>query len=147
MASTDDVRNASRNFYTALNRMPNGDAGPMTEIWLQSADVSAMQSADVSAMHPIGGRHLGFDDVKGSFEQVSKLASDGKIELRDQLIRVSGDMAYEIGTEHGRFTLAGQQVAVDHRVTNIYQREGGAWKMIHHHTGTSPGMLDVISGL
>jgi ketosteroid isomerase-like protein len=98
-------------------------------------------------MHPIGGREVGWDAVRASFEQVAQLASEGEVELKDQLIRVAGDVACEVGVEYGRLTLAGQQVIIDHRVTNIYHREGGAWKMIHHHTDTSPGMLDVISNL
>ena len=63
----------------------------------------------------------------------------------DQLIHVAGDVAYEVGFEHGQLMLAGQQVTIEHRVTNIYQREAGAWKMIHHHTDTSPTMQDVLS--
>jgi hypothetical protein len=37
--------------------------------------------------------------------------------------------------------------AGEHRVTNIYQRENGVWKMIHHHSDTSPTMLDVLRRL
>ena len=34
-----------------------------------------------------------------------------------------------------------------HRVTNIYRREAGAWKLVHHHTDISPAMLDVLARL
>ena len=98
-------------------------------------------------MHPIGGREVGWDAVRRSFEQVAQPASDGKVGLRDQLIRVVGDVAYELGIEHGQFKLAGQEVTIEHRVTNIYQREAGAWKIIHHHTDSSPAMLDVLGRL
>jgi len=84
---------------------------------------------------------------RASFEQVAQLASDGKVELKDQLIRVVGDVAFEAGVEYGQLKLAGQPVTIEHRVTNIYQREAGAWKMTHHHTDTSPEMLDVLSQL
>jgi ketosteroid isomerase-like protein len=53
-------------------------------------------------------------------------------------------VAYEAGVEYGQLKLSGNQVNIEHRVTNIYQREAGAWKLIHHHTDTSPAMLDVI---
>lgn len=139
MSTEDEVHGASRKFYAALNRMANGDSGLMADIW--------SHSPNVTVMHPIGGREIGWNAVKASFEQVSQLASEGKVELRDQLIRVIGDVAYEAGVEHGHLKLAGQQIAIEHRVTNIYQREVGVWKMIHHHTDTSSVMLDVISGL
>jgi ketosteroid isomerase-like protein len=137
MSAKDEVRQASKQFYAGLNRMANGDAGPVAGAW--------SHSAAVTAMHPIGGRQVGWDAVRASFEQVAQMASGGKIELMDQIIHVVGDVAYEAGVEHGKIKLAGQQVAIEHRVTNIYQREAGAWKMTHHHTDTSPEMLDVLS--
>ena len=131
MSTEDKVRNASKQFYAGLNRMVNGDSRPLSDIW--------SHSASVTAMHPIGGREVGWDAVRASFEKVAQLASDGKIELKNQLIRVAGDGAYEAGIEHGQLKLAGQQVTIEHRVTNIYQREAGAWKIVHHHTDTSGG--------
>jgi ketosteroid isomerase-like protein len=139
MSTEDQVRKASEQFYAALNRMVNGDAGPLADIW--------SHSAAVTTMHPIGGRQVGWDEVRGSWEQVAQLASGGQVKLSDQLIQVSGDMAYEVGTEQGQFRLAGQQVSIENRVTNIYRREAGAWKIVHHHTDISPGMLDVLSQL
>jgi ketosteroid isomerase-like protein len=139
MSTEDQVRKASEQFYAALNRMVNGDAGPLADIW--------SHSAAVTTMHPIGGRQVGWDEVRGSWEQVAQLASGGQVKLSDQLIQVSGDMAYEVGTEQGQARLAGQQVSLENRVTNIYRREAGAWKIVHHHTDISPGMLDVLSQL
>ena len=64
-----------------------------------------------------------------------------------QLIRVEGDVAYELGVEQGEFKLGGHPVAIKHRVTNIYRREGRGWRMIHHHSDTSPAMLAVLAKL
>jgi hypothetical protein len=58
MAIENDVRGASEKFYSALNRMLNGDAGPLGDIW--------SHSATVTTMHPIGGREVGWDQVRGS---------------------------------------------------------------------------------
>jgi ketosteroid isomerase-like protein len=98
-------------------------------------------------MHPIGGREVGWEEVKGPWKQVAQLSSGGQVKLSDQLIQVSGDMAYEVGTEQGQFTLAGEQVSIEHRVTNIYRRENGTWKIVHHHTDLSQKMLDILSRL
>ena len=67
--------------------------------------------------------------------------------MSGRLIRVAGDLAYEVGTEKGRVTLGGQQVAIEHRVTNVYRREGDAWKIVHHHTDLAPAMVEVMSDL
>ena len=139
MSTEDDVRKASTQFYASLNRMVEGDSAAMADIW--------SHNAAVTALHPIGGRDLGWDAVKASFEKVAQLASGGNVELNDQLIRVVGEMAYEVGIEHGQIKLAGQLASIEHRVTNIYQREAGAWKIVHHHTDTSATMLDILSRL
>lgn len=139
MSTEDEVRKASEQFYAALNHMANGDAGALADIW--------SHGAGVTTMHPIGGRQVGWDEVKGSFDGVAKVGSDGKIGLKDQLVQVAGDMAYELGVEHGQFKMAGHLVTLEHRVTNIYRREAGAWKIVHHHTDTSAAMLEVLSRL
>ena len=56
-------------------------------------------------------------------------------------------MAYELGVEHGQIALAGHNVLLSHRVTNIYRKEAGGWKIVHHHTDVAPAMLDVLSKL
>lgn len=140
MTAEADVREASEQFYAAPNRMANGDAGPLADIW--------SHSPDVTTMHPIGGRQVGWDEVRGSWEQVASLASAGEVKLVDQIIRVSGDLAYELGMEEGSITIARHKAAIaDQRVTNIYRREGGRWKIVHHHTDLSPAMLDILKQL
>ena len=73
MSTEDDVRKASTQFYASLNRMVGGDSALMADIW--------SHSAAVTGLHPIGGRALGWDDVKASFVKVAQLASGGKVEL------------------------------------------------------------------
>ena len=126
MAAEDEVRQASEQFYTALNRMVEGDAAPLADIW--------SHSAAVTTMHPIGGRQVGWDEVRGSFEQTAGLASGGQVKLDDQIVQVVGDVAYELGVERGQAQLAGQPMTIEQRVTNIYRREPGGWKIVHHHT-------------
>ncbi len=139
MPTEDEVRKASNQFYAGLNRMLNGDVAPLAEIW--------SHGKAVTSLHPIGGREVGWDAVRESFEKVAQLSSDGKVGLKDQLIQVAGELAYEVGIEHGQVKISGQPVTIEHRVTNIYQREAGAWKMVHHHTDVSPAMLDVLRRL
>jgi ketosteroid isomerase-like protein len=139
MTTEDEVSAASEKFYAALNRMLNGDAGSLGDIW--------SRSSTVTTMHPIGGREVGWGQVKASWDGVAQLATNGQVKLGDQFIQIAGDAAYELGVEHGQFSLAGQPVTVDARVTNIYRREAGAWKIVHHHSDIAPAMIDVVSRL
>ena len=108
MTIEDEVRAASDKFYSALNRMLNGDASLLGDIWFHSATVTTM--------HPIGGREVGWDQVRGSWEQLAQVATQGQVRLSDQFIQAAGDMAYELGVEHPQLTLGGQSVTGDIRV-------------------------------
>lgn len=129
MSVEDEIRQASDRYYRALNHLINGDSGPMMEVW--------SHSPDVTTMNPYGGREVGWEQVRSVFEKVAQACVGNHLTLRmtDPLIRVSGDLAYEIGLESGEGTVAaGQQVSPQHRVTNIYRREADGWKNIHRHS-------------
>jgi len=132
-----EVRTASERFYAALNRMANGDDSLIAATW--------SQSPSATAMHPVGGRNNGWNQVRESFHQFALAASAAQIRLDDQLILVSGDLAYELGVERGSLNLGGQPVAIDGRVTNIYRREPGGWKLIHHHADPSQAMQEAVN--
>lgn len=79
MSTKDEVREASNKFYSGLNSMVNGKINAFADAW--------SHNNSVTTMHPIGGREVGWDAVKKSFDQVAKMASEGKVELKDQLIQ------------------------------------------------------------
>ena len=139
MAAEDEVRQVSDRFYAALNSMANGDAGPMMEVW--------SHTPDVTTMHPIGGREVGWEQVRGPWEQVAAICSGGQVTFKDSLIRVVGDLAYQLGTETGQLTLGGHDVSFDERVTNIYRREADGWKIVHHHSDLSPALVELLQRL
>ncbi len=106
MSAEDEMRNASNQFYAALNKMVNGTAQSLSDIWLHHSEVTTM--------HPIGGRQVGWKEVWATWDQTAQVASEGQVKLKDQLIRVVGDMAYEIGVEDAGFRIAGQQMILIH---------------------------------
>jgi ketosteroid isomerase-like protein len=119
--------------------MINGDPGPMMEIW--------SHGPDVTAMHPLGGRETGWEEVRASWEQVAQGFSDGQVSIEDLVVvPLADDVAYTLGTEHGQASLGDETVSIDWRVTNIYRREEGEWKMVLHHTDVSPELVEVLQG-
>jgi hypothetical protein len=137
MSAENEVRKASDQFYAALNRLFNGNADFMEGIW--------SHNSSVTALHAIGGRAVGWDNVRESYQDVAQIAEEGHVKLDDQIIQVIGDVAYEVGVEHGQAIFAGYQVTLDYRVTNIYHCEADCWKIVHRHTDTSQAMLDGLS--
>jgi ketosteroid isomerase-like protein len=137
MSTEKEVHKASEQFYAALNRLFNGNADSMEGIW--SHDPST------TVLHPIGGRTVGWDDVREAYRDVAQIAEKGYVKLDDQIIQIIGDVAYEVGVERGQATFAGNEVTLDYRVTNIYRNEAGGWKIVHHHTDISPAMLEFLN--
>ena len=132
MSTGDEVRQTSDQFYGALNRMLTGDAGPMMGVW--------SHSSEVTTMNPYGGREVGWEQIRAAWERAAQdySGSQTTITLRYPLIRVVGDLAYEVGSEVGEVTFAGQTIPFEQRVTNVYRREARGWKMVHHHIDINP---------
>jgi ketosteroid isomerase-like protein len=139
MSEEDQVREASKRFYAALNSMLIKKNEPMANVWAHDSTVTAMQ--------PLGGRLVGWEEVRDSFAQVGEISGGGEISVRDQIFRVVGDMAYELGTERTQAQLAGEEILFDGRFTNIYRRERGQWKLVHHHGDVSPELVDLLNRL
>ena len=127
MPAEDEVRQASEQFYEAVTSMLNGDASGMSDIW--------SHGATASTMHPLGGRQLGWDAVRESWEKAAEAFEGGSVEVSDLEVSVLGTgAAYTTGVEHVQATVGGQSVSFDIRATNVYAREGSHWRIVHHHT-------------
>jgi ketosteroid isomerase-like protein len=131
--SESEIRNVSAGFYAALNAILRGNSGTMSGVW--------SQSPLVTTMHPLGERQVGWEKVRESWDQLASMARGGSVRLDDQLIRVTGDIAYEVGIERGSVTVDGQELRFENRVTNIYRQESSGWKLVHHHADVSPAMM------
>ncbi|RIK41842.1 MAG: DUF4440 domain-containing protein [Chloroflexi bacterium] len=129
--SVEEVRQASVRFYVALNRGINGDTSEMFAV--------CSHGDDVTAMHPLGGRQLGWAEVRASWEMAAGAVSGGSVEVSDlQVVLLGNDGAYTIGTETASATVGGTPVRFSGRCTNVYRREDGAWKLVHHHVDLLP---------
>ena len=84
MTTKREIREVSTQFYAALTRMLNGDARALSDVW--------SHRSFVTAMHPLGGRQVGWAEVRKTWEQIAQRSSQGKVELKDQLIRLAGDI-------------------------------------------------------
>jgi ketosteroid isomerase-like protein len=141
MSAEDEVRQISQRYYAALTALLNGDAGPLMEVW--------SHQPDVTAMNPYGGREVGWEQLCPVFERVAQacVGSQATVYLHDPLRRVVGDLAYETGIESGEGIIMGKPTTIRHRVTNIYRREAGGWKMVHRHTDLNPSEQGLSSQL
>ena len=141
MAVEDQVKQTSDEFYAALNRMlASGDAAPVTAIW--------SRGQVGSTMHPIGGREVGRDQILATWEQAAPAFIDGTASADDVVvIPLSDDVAYTVGTERFEGKVGGETFRGEWRATNIYRREDGGWRIVHHHTDASGELIELLGRL
>lgn len=131
-----EVRQAVERFYGALNRLFEGDAGPMMEAW--------SHGDDVTQMGPFGGRREGWPEVREEFERTAELTTGGRVGPEDLLMHANDDLAYVVCTERGENRdRRGETVQVRHRTTTVFRREEGEWKVVHHHTDPAEGLQEM----
>jgi ketosteroid isomerase-like protein len=129
--SIEEVRQASDQFYAALRRGLTGDTSEMF--------AACSQADDVTTMHPLGGRQIGWSEVRASWEMAASALDGGSVEVNDLQITLLGDeAAYTTGTENVSATVGGTPVSFSARCTNVYRREDGVWKVVHHHLDLLP---------
>jgi ketosteroid isomerase-like protein len=130
MTAEKEILDANDRFYQALNTMFTGRTSPMQEVW-SHAD-------DVTLEGPFGGTLLGYEDVIEEFRREADMHLAGKVEPVDVLVRTGTDLAYVTCSESGKnMTVDGKPIIISHRATNIFRKEGGVWKMVHHHADIS----------
>lgn len=130
MNNQESLKTANDNFYEALNIMFIGDGEPISNCW--------SHSDDVTYMGPFGGMHSGWDKVGAEFAQAASMKLGGKISCKNLVVRAGDNMGYTMCTEEGENrNEKGEPVLVSHRATNVFRKENGSWKMIHHHTDIS----------
>jgi ketosteroid isomerase-like protein len=140
MTLEDEIRQASEQYYAALNRVLNSDPGQMMEV--------CSHGSDVATMNPRGRINLGWEEVSAGWERAAQSMSDGQVSVEDLVVvPLADDVAYTLGREHGQVKVGGEPVLIDWRVTTIYRREGEGWKVVHNHTDVSPTMVETLARL
>jgi ketosteroid isomerase-like protein len=113
----------------------HGDLEPRLKLWSRRDPLSLFGAW--------GPCKTGWEEVSRIFRWVASVFSDPAYSRSDfhydvEVADVSGDMAYTLGFERFNGSIAGRPVEpVTVRVTHIYRREDGEWKIVHRH-GDNP---------
>jgi ketosteroid isomerase-like protein len=121
---------------TAERAMHNGDAGPRLALWSHRDPVTLFGAALTGS---------GWEQLSGDFATVASWFSDSQeYDVEIVAAGASGDLAYTVGYEHNVVKVRGEQRTYTLRVTHVYRREDGAWRIVHRHGDAPPGGTDPL---
>jgi ketosteroid isomerase-like protein len=106
----------------------NGDATPRRALWSRNEPVSVLGAW----RNANGQQELDelFTSLAASFSDCTSFTFE--LQAHD----VIGDMAYTAGLEHISASMNGEPRTYTLRVTQVYRRENGEWRVAHRHGDT-----------
>jgi ketosteroid isomerase-like protein len=132
MSDLDDFLGATlARQVNAEEAIHNGDPEPRLAMWA-TQDPVTLYGAALSKS--------GSDEVRRFFRKLASRFSNCT-SYRFELVAagVGGDLAYTVGYEHTSVSIDGEPVApYILRVTHLYRREDGDWKIVHRHADPPP---------
>jgi len=116
----------------AEEALHNGDVTPRMAMWSTSDPVTLFGA--------FGPCNSGWDEVSRTFRWVASRFSNCTAYSFDLVAAgVSGDLAYTVGYERSSLSADGGPVEPNTlRVTHVYRRENGEWKIVHRHGDHPP---------
>jgi ketosteroid isomerase-like protein len=111
----------------------NGDAQPRMALWSSNDPLTVLGAAS-------GMCKSGRDEVSRISHWIASRFSDcASYDFELVAAEVSGDLAYTVGYERCDRSIDGRPVSSSLlRVTHVYRREDGEWKIVHRHGDTPP---------
>jgi uncharacterized protein (TIGR02246 family) len=91
---------------------------------------------DVTLANPFGPPARGWSDVAATLDHAAANYRDGQAVAFDNISTVvTRDLAYIVEIESYRARVGGaeESAAVAVRVTTVFRREDGAWRVVHRH--------------
>lgn len=116
------VEEANARFYRAFESL---DLAEMEAVWAKGEHVKCI--------HPGWTLLAGWEAVRASWEAIFKNTAEIRFSLTDVSVHVDGNLAWVTCTENILSQARGNISVTSVLATNLFERSGGRWLMIHHH--------------
>ena len=118
----------------AEEQFAQGDPTAFKALWSHADDVTLCGA--------FGRVERGWENVAARLDWASSKYSDGTRSRNQVSGTVGADFAYIVQTEVIRSRLAGraEQSNLELRVTMVFRREAGEWRILHRHADSSIGI-------
>ena len=117
-----EVEEANARFYRAFESL---DLAEMDRMWAHDEHVRCI--------HPGWCQLDGWDAVRQSWEAIFRGSEEMRFSIGRVDARVSGDLAWVTCTENILSDTRGQLTVTTLLATNVFERRGDEWLMVHHH--------------
>jgi ketosteroid isomerase-like protein len=109
----------------------NGDVEPRLALWSHRDPVTLFGAVLTGS---------GREQLSADFATVASWFSGSeRYDVEIVAAGASGDLAYVVGYEHNTVKVNGELRDYSLRVTHVYRREDGQWKIVHRHADSPPG--------
>jgi len=117
-----EVEEANARFYRALESL---DISQMDQVW--------SHGDHVRCIHPGWCLLSGWNAVRQSWEAIFGDSSEMRFSISDVDVHVESDLAWVTCGENILSQARGQIAVTTLLATNMFERRGSDWLMIHHH--------------
>jgi ketosteroid isomerase-like protein len=94
---------------------------------------------DVSLFGAFGPCKKGWHQLETTFDWVAGRYREGVVTAEYEVVHEGADLAYTVGYEISDVVLDGEPMTHQRlRVTQIYRREDGQWRLVHRHGDFAP---------
>jgi ketosteroid isomerase-like protein len=124
---THDLREANERFYRALETL---DLPAMERVWLHAPVVRCI--------HPGSEALVGWDAVRGAWEQIFANTRWMRVQPTDVRLQVIGEVGLVACAENITATQDDDVGVAVAQATNVFRRTPDGWRMILHHASPAP---------
>jgi ketosteroid isomerase-like protein len=128
MAALDDLDEVIEQSHLTLGEIVKGNPEPLKMVY--------SHREDVSLANPFGPPVRGWEQAAATIERAASNYKDGEIVGFENVAKyVTPELAYIVEVERYKAKVGGGEklAPISLRVTSIYRREDGVWKIVHRH--------------
>ena len=118
----NDIHRANAAFYRAFEAL---DLSAMDEVWAHGEHVKCV--------HPGWPLLTGWEAVRASWETIFLNTQEMRFTLTDVRVAAAGELAWVTCTENILSDTDGRVGVTSILATNLFERDRGVWRMVHHH--------------
>jgi ketosteroid isomerase-like protein len=128
MAAVDDLDQVVEQYHLALGEIVKGNPEPLKMVY--------SHREDVTLANPFGPPVRGWEQAAATIERAASNYKDGEVVGFENVAKyVTPELAYIVEVERYKAKVGGGEelAPISLRVTSIFRREDGVWKIVHRH--------------